>query len=151
MRVGSYVHVCLCFLTGELQQGSDYGGGQQRHQGGDDEGQGSSGCVSVCLSVCLSIKALKLGEFIFSVLRACVCACAHVCVRVRMCVCTYNVFVTRLCDNLCAQIGSKVVVKQQDGTLAPGTVVRLTDASWYTVGELGSTHIHTHTHIQFIL
>ena len=37
--------------------------------------------VSVCLSVCLSIKALKLGEFIFSVLRACVC------VRVRMCVC----------------------------------------------------------------
>ena len=77
------------------------------------------------------------------------CACAHVCVCV--CVCTYNVLVTRLCDNLCAQIGSKVVVKQQDGTLAPGTVVRLTDASWYTVGELGSTHIHTHTHIQFIL
>ena len=83
VRVGSYVHVCLCFLTGELQQGSDYGGGQQRHQGGDDEGQGGSGCV--CLSVCLSIKALKLGGVYFlsiTCVCACVCSCAHVCVYI---------------------------------------------------------------------
>lgn len=70
------MHVCSCFLTGELQQGSDYGGGQQRHQGGDDEGQDDSGCVSVCLSM----KALKLGgvNFLSHYLRVRVCVRVHI-------------------------------------------------------------------------
>ena len=55
----------------------------------------------------------------------CVCVCVYVCVCVCLCVCVCNI----------VQVGSKVVVKQPDGSLAPGTVMRLTDASWYTVGE----------------